>query len=238
MAFFNGGMGLALSCVLALAFISPADAETAAARDWNGCYGGFNTGVGAAQNHGEVIRDVVLAVPFNQRTGDATAYGLELGGQFGCDMQKSDWVFGARGLVDFAQLRGDHHYALGTASAKTEYRINGYGTLTARLGKLLNPNLLPYINAGAAWTQTNYVDSDPVLPLGPYVGKESTARFGALVGFGVEQRLQGNWSAFAEYDYMYFGHENVRLFYNDGAIYDYKFRQAMSNVTLGVNYRF
>ncbi len=220
-----------LLCLLAAGAARQAHAEAPAG--WNGCYAGINAGYGWAHISGT---DTAIAAPI----GSATASGGAFGGQLGCDRQTADWVWGAQLSADWANLSGSHLYLGGSGPADVvTYDINPLISLTGRVGYELRPATLAYLKGGGAWTRTNHDDSDPAPLFGvPYTGNTKVTRSGWLLGIGLERKIGRNVSAYVEYNYADFGRKTVTIAYTDGVIADYSFRQELSYLGLGVNYRF
>ncbi len=230
---------LYLACLLAMGAAQQAKADPS--ESWSGCYVGANAGYGEADIKGTslaITSPNPIPIILNDPIGSAAAKGGALGGQFGCDYQAADWVLGAQISLDAADLEGDHLYIGGSSpSNRVRYDINRFGTLTGRVGYLLQTNTLPYLKAGAAWTRTNHRDADSTVPV-PYHGTSEITRKGWLLGIGVEHKIQQNLSIFVEYDYMDFGKEKTTINYTDGFVYDYSFKQDMNYLGIGMNYRF
>lgn len=172
---------------------------------WTGCYVGANIG-GAWANidEGSAVGATVTA----------HASGIAGGGQAGCDMQFDHWVFGIRDMIDAANLRSSTSFPLG-GSANS--RTNWFDTLTAREGYLVQPNVLLYVQGGAAWTNTTVTVFDST---GAQIGNLSNSSQGWTLGGGAEWMLAPHWSVFAEYNFMGFGGSNIQ------------------NAVAGVNYKF
>jgi outer membrane immunogenic protein len=220
-----------LFCLLAAGVVQPAHADSV--EGWNGCYVGANGGYGRALISG-------IDTVANNAIGSANADGGVIGAQLGCDHQTDNWVFGAQLSADKAYLTGRHLYVNGTGpSNRVTYDINSVFSVTGRIGYLFEPEMLAYFKAGGARTKTNHNDTDPAPTVGvPYTGNTSVVRNGWIVGAGLERKIGKNWSGFVEYNYMSFGRKTVTIAYTDGVIANYSFKQDMSYLGLGVNYRF
>jgi outer membrane immunogenic protein len=72
--------------------------------------------------------------------------GFAGGGQIGCDYQWNAWVFGFRNMFDGTSLSSSRAFA--------DTSTHWFDTLTARGGYLVAPNVLLYVQGGAAWTNT------------------------------------------------------------------------------------
>lgn len=219
-----------LTCLLAAFNVQPAQAGSS---DWSGCHAGINAGYGWAYVSGiEFLRGTEI--------GSATARGVALGGQLGCDRQSGDLVWGAQLSADKSFMTGDHLYNLGSGpSDRVTYDIESLITITGRIGHVLQSDTLAYLKAGGAWTKTNHDDSDPAPTFGvPYTGNTAAIRNGWLLGLGLERKTGKNLSSYVEYNYMNFGSRTVTIAYSDGVVASYSFKQHMSFLGAGVNYRF
>ncbi len=221
--------------IASLIFIfSVAFAQNApAASPWSGCYVGVNVGYGWADISGH-------QPDINSDIGSATVKGGAFGGQFGCDYQTANWVFGGQLSLNKTNMTGDHLFINGSGPSNVvTYDIKYLGTITGRFGYTFNSNVLAYMKAGGAWTRTRYQDNDPA-PLFsiPYTGSEEVSRFGWVAAVGLEYRIAEHFSTCIEYNYMDFGREKATIQYSDGVIVEYSFRQNLQYLSLGVNYRF
>lgn len=226
-----------LFCCLIAGMQSSAKADSPAS--WTGCYAGANTGYGWADVEGTDLAMLSPAVIQNNRpVGSATADGGVIGGQAGCDYQIDHWVFGGQILADYADLTGSHQFINGSSpSDRMKYDVKAFGSITGRLGYAFHPNTLAYIKTGAAWTETKHTDADPSPNL-QYTGSSEITRNGWLIGIGLEHSIRRNISVFIEYDYMDFGKAATDVPYSDGQNWRFSFKQEMSYIGLGMNYRF
>lgn len=195
---------------------------------WTGCYIGGNVGGGWA--HENYVDP--LGVP-PAPLGSHTAKGVVGGGQLGCDWQMGSWVFGAQGLFDGANIKGDHLFA----GDVYRTRVPWFGTATVRLGYTVAPNLLAYVKGGGAWKR----DEETKIDAGIVEGAARTTRSGWTVGGGLEYQLTAGWSAFVEGDYMNFGRRSV-IFTNLEVppvppTFPLGIRESISTVMVGLNYR-
>ena len=158
---------------------------------WTGFYVGGSLG-GAFGN--------VEATDVN--TGTTTSpnsSGFAGGGQIGFDYQTGPWVIGIRNIFVGTDLSKSASSGSGTADS----HVNWFDALTVRGGYLLQPNLLLYVQGGAAWTQWDVTFLNTA---GTQIGEiGNNSRTGWTVGGGVEWMFVPHWSAFLEYNYMGFG---------------------------------
>lgn len=214
--------------------------------NWTGCYIGGNIGYGWERNN---VTDFLTTPGFD--IGSSTGTGVVGGGQVGCDFQMANWVFGAQGMFDGADINGrlvpNGALAAPNPVGFTRNEVLGFktewlATLTGRIGYLVQPQALIYVKGGAAWVHNTYSDVDPIL-VPPYFGHGSATRTGWTIGGGFEYAFNQNWSFVVEYDFMDLGSNNTTISYtttNTGIAnpYGYDFKQNLQTVLVGVNYRF
>jgi outer membrane immunogenic protein len=198
---------------------------------WTSCYLGANAGGGSTRAH---YIDPLAVPPVD--LGRHTGSGPVGGGQIGCDYQVSNWVVGARGLFDWADVKGEHA-PLGAGDVFSS-RISSFALATARIGYIAQPDLLLYVQAGGAWIR----DRERKIDLGVLEGAADVSRSGWTVGGGLEVKGASGWSFFVEYDYMDFSRRSV-IFTNFEVppvppTFPLNIRQSAQVVLLGVNYRF
>lgn len=225
---------LTMSALLCLLTAGAAQLAQAAPTDgWDGCHAGIHGGYGAAHIGGV---DILV----NNAIGSASADGAVIGGQAGCDLQAGNWVMGVQLSAGKGFLSGSHPYNLGSGPSNlVRYKTDYLASLAGRFGYAFQPQTLAYLKVGGAMTGTNHNDSDPAPLFGvPYTGNTTATRNGWLVGFGLERKIGDDLSGFVEFNHMDFGSRNVTIAYTDGVIATYTFRQKMSYLGLGLNYRF
>jgi outer membrane immunogenic protein len=187
---------------------------------WTGCYGGGN--IGGAWSNFEVT-DVATG-----GTVSTSNSGFAGGGQIGCDYQWNAWVFGFRNMFDGTSLSSSRAFA--------DTSTHWFDTLTARGGYLVAPNVLLYVQGGAAWTNTKVTFFDVN---GGQVGELTNDRTGWTVGGGAEWMFAPHWSVFAEYNFMGFGTRSD-AFTTCGVVNCavLSARANLQDVLVGLNYKF
>lgn len=194
--------------------------------NWTGCYVGGN--VGATWGRADITN------VSNFASVSGTNSGFAGGMQVGCDYQMNQWVIGFRNLFDWTSLDSSVSFANGyTGSSDTSW----FDILTARGGYLVQPNLLLYVQGGAAWMRSNqYINN----PAGAQVAQFSSNKSGWTIGGGVEYMFAPRWTAFLEYNYLNFGTSSGSWTgaapCAAGCSVDVK--RDSQNILLGVNYRF
>ena len=212
---------------------------------WTACYGGFNIGGGAANKSFTDVNGFFIAPGGD--LGSHTARGVVGGGQFGCDYQAGMFVFGAQGLFDASGMKGSNLLPIPLAvvgspsrlAASSDSFVQWFGTLTARAGVLAAPTLLLYAKGGSAWAHDvlNVSIFNSALPSAP----GSATPSGWTAGAGLEWAFfGGNFTAFAEYDYMSFGTSRVNytLVTTSGLTFPLDMKQSVNLFLFGINYRF
>jgi outer membrane immunogenic protein len=199
---------------------------------WTGCYIGGNIGGGWAEKSWSDVSGFVTGVP-GADLGSHTASGVIGGGQIGCDYQAGLWVFGVQGMFEGSGMDGSNAQPLGSFVNSTT--IPWLATVTGRIGLTAAPTVLLYAKGGGAWVR----DEFSLTGVGGTVASADTTPSGWTVGGGVEWAFAGNWSAFAEYNYMDFGTSGVTFTSaTGGTTFPVNIKQNINSVMVGINYRF
>ena len=200
---------------------------------WTGCYIGGNIGGGWASHSSNDVTGAVTGV-VGADLGSHTASGFIGGGQIGCDYQAGVWVFGIQGMFDGSGMQGSNTDATGLFVVNSN--IPWLATVTGRVGVTAAPTVLVYAKGGGAWVRDNYTLT--AVP-GIALGNASLTPSGWTVGGGVEWAFAGNWTAFAEYDYLDFGTPGVNFTPAVGAAtFPINIKQNINSFMVGINYRF
>ena len=226
-----GALGLMSSVALA------GDAAPSPSSEWTEFYVGLNgnwnflsTSISSSsQTFGA---DTFDAANYGSQSGNGIGGGL----QFGFDYQIDQIVLGIQAITS---VTGFDSSGDGAPGSQLGTELTSYGSLNARAGYLIQPELLVYGKGGLAFGSFKYTDKNST---DGYSGSQNDVRRqGWMVGGGVEYMFAPNWSAFAEYDYTFFGEQSVELNYNNaswGDTYKYKYDQDIGSAVIGVNYRF
>jgi outer membrane immunogenic protein len=200
---------------------------------WTGCYIGGNIGGGWASHSSNDVTGAVTGV-IGADLGSHTASGFIGGGQIGCDYQAGVWVFGVQGMFDGSGMQGSNTDATGIFVVNSS--IPWLATVTGRVGVTAAPTVLVYAKGGGAWVRDNYTVT--AVP-GIAFGNASSTPSGWTVGGGVEWAFAGNWTAFAEYNYLDFGTPGVNFTPAVGAAtFPINIKQNINSFMVGINYRF
>jgi outer membrane immunogenic protein len=200
---------------------------------WSSCYIGGNIGGGWASHTSNDVTGAVTGV-VGADLGSHTASGFIGGGQIGCDYQAGVWVFGVQGMFDGSGMQGSNTDASGLFVVNSN--IPWLATVTGRVGVTAAPTVLVYAKAGGAWVRDNYTLT--AVP-GIAFANASPTPSGWTVGGGVEWAFAGNWTAFAEYNYLDFGTPGVTFTPTvGGATFPINIKQNINSFMVGINYRF
>jgi outer membrane immunogenic protein len=222
--------------IAATAFCStPALAAPPSMYSWTGCYIGGN--VGGAWSKARFTDEDNFFVPTGQPLGSSTASGFAGGGQIGCDYQfANNWVTGIQGMLDGASLKGSTVLA-GGGNNVLDTKINEFGTVTGRLGYLINPSLLFYGKAGVGWLDDKFSCTS-----GAYCGFSTTffsgsqSRSGFDLGAGASWMFMPNWDVWIEWDHMYLGNKTENL--THALTFTSNVHQDLDKILVGIDYRF
>ena len=203
--------------------------------NWTGCYvGGDVGGAWTRIDTSQASIDGVGAAFANYGREDDK--GFMGGGQAGCDFQTTNLVFGVQGTFDFGNVKGSHALAdLPTFSEANS--LKAVYTATGRMGYLYTPSFLGYVKVGMAWMQ----DKNQVLqPGGALLESAKFTLPGMTAGLGFEWMFLPNWSAFAEWNYMWIEDTSGQHFTAaPGLIGEtLNVKQTAQTVRVGVNYKF
>jgi outer membrane immunogenic protein len=200
---------------------------------WTGCYVGANVGGGSAAKSANDAAGAVTGVS-GADLGSHTASGVIGGGQVGCDYQAGAWVFGVQGMFGRSGIEGSNTDPSGLFAINS--RIRSFATVTGRLGYAAAPTMLVYAKGGGAWVRDNYTLTDVT---GTTLTAASTNPSGWTIGGGIEWAVAGNWTAFAEYNYLDFGTRGVSFTSNtSGLTFPINIKQNINSFSFGINYRF
>jgi outer membrane immunogenic protein len=215
------------------------------APSWTGFYifGGAGGGVWDANDS---VRDTFIGtrLTIDQRQGGDGWFGTVGAGY---DWQfNSAWVFGIFADGQFGSLRGtlaDNFLNIaGTVKLRDTYAAG------ARLGYLVAPNVLSYVNAG--WTGSDWSSSTLLFPNGVPSGLHTNSfntNNGVFVGGGVENNLNifgisaPGWFMKTEYRAAYFDNKNLNERFDVGnGLFgnDISFKPFVQTISTSLVYRF
>jgi outer membrane immunogenic protein len=221
--------------------------EAPAALSWTGFYlfGGVGGGVWDADTR---VVTTGTGAPIlggvTQRQGGDGWFGTVGGGY---DWQlNSSWVFGILADGQFGSLKGTIQDQIPFAAGNEKLRDSWAAGV--RLGYLVAPNVLSYVNAGysgADWSSTTLLNTFSGLPLGAHTN--SFTQNGFFVGGGVENTLNifgitaPGWFMKTEYRAAYYGTQNIsELVDGTNALVgrDITFKPLVQTISSSLVYRF
>jgi outer membrane immunogenic protein len=181
------------------------------APSWTGFYifGGAGGGIWDADSHTNVLG---TPATIDQRVGGDGWFGTV---GLGYDWQVSNWVIGGFADGQFGSLRGNLNDEVVGATGRI--KMEDAWAAGARLGYLVAPNVLSYVNAGysgAHWSGTGITFLNGA-PAG--VHTDSFNNNGWFVGGGVENNLNifgisaPGWFMKTEYRAAYYDRKNVNI---------------------------
>ena len=213
--------------------------------NWTGCYIGGNVGGGWARTSQTQIAKVERSAIIRTTTSAAARNGTWIGGgQIGCDTSSPATGVGA-GHGDAGNLRSSHVVptvpGFPVGAFISDNTVNYTGSATGRIGELFAPQVLAYVEGGAAWANQdhNFIGTIPATCLSE--SANSVDRFGWTVGGGLEWMFAHGWSVFGEYNYMDFGRKDVGFIAGPatvGAPDIVSTRLTIQQALVGVNYKF
>jgi outer membrane immunogenic protein len=234
-----------LGTVALVALAAPASAADLAARpitkappppvqaiyDWSGFYIGGNGGWGTSRKCWDLVDAAGL---FLAAEGCHDADGATVGGQIGYRWQTGTWVFGVEGQGNWADFKGSN-VSLAFPLDRNESKIDAFGLITGQIGYAAN-NVLFYVRGGAAVVSDEYRVLD-VATNALIADANSSTRWGAVVGAGIEFGFAPNWSVGVAYDHIFLEDRTHTFTTPAGVLFDENISQDVDLITVRVNYR-
>src|SRR5262245_8119283 len=167
---------------------------------WNGCYLGLNVGYGWARARTTVVGGGTAV------SGSENLDGVLGGGQIGCNWQwSSNFVLGVE--ADLQATGQDHTTTVGVpgtvVSIKNE--LPWFGTVRGRLGYAANTWLF-YVTGGLGYGQARSSVAFAGAVAGTLSASETRGMW--VIGAGIENAINLNWSWKLEYLYLSTGNVN------------------------------
>lgn len=207
----------------------------AAAPNWNGFYLGVNAGYGWGRGKTSdtfsITPNSIPATPGPIASGNSRfdMNGATAGGQFGYNWQIDKTLLGLEADFNWSGQKGNTSFVcpvpvigpltscnglLGAGfdgfppTVAISEKLQWFGTVRARAGALITPATLVYATGGLAYGQIKtdgVFTSYNVHVVNHSTFSQSDVKTGWTAGLGVEQKINGNWSARLEYLYMDLG---------------------------------
>ena len=205
---------------------------------WSGFYLGGNLGYGFARSDNSIINSSGL----QNENFDLGVTGVVGGGQVGFNWHLSpNWVAGLeadfQGSKQSASACTDICNSQFGLFAFTEQKVSWFDTVRARVGWTNGPSLF-YVTGGLAYGQVKTWLNEK-LDTAPFSNITFTHnKSGWTAGTGIETWLSDQWTAKAEYLYLYLGHTSDSFVYLDAPLVILTRDSRVQNhvVRLGVNY--
>jgi len=221
-------------CVVSTSFgvLASTFAYADEAPQWSGFY--FGGGVAGSHLNTDQYSPAQLGAPGYQAAnyGGGHFYGFL---QAGADLQWGNTVLGVRLRHEMTGSNGDSFLKVDEVVSSNAKAIT---TLSARVGYLLQPQLLVYANAGPAFGRFEYSSVDERWGL---VDDKLTAnRIGIAAGIGAEYRISEHLSVFAEYNHTSFSRKSSTFDYGNAypQKWTYNFKHQIDSAQVGMNIRF
>jgi outer membrane immunogenic protein len=237
--------GSAMAADLAARPYTKAPAPVAMAPNWTGFYifGGGGGGLWAADQN---VVDTASGLPLTiaQRQGGSGWFGTV---GLGYDWQfNQTWVFGLFADGQFGSIKGTIQDPLngitGTVKLEDSWAVG------ARLGWLVAPNVLSYVNggySGSHWSGQTFLDTVSGLPVNAHTN--SFNRNGWFIGGGVENNLNifgitsPGWFMKTEYRSAFYDRKSVDELFNDTGLpvgNSIRFNAWTQTISTSLVYRF
>jgi outer membrane immunogenic protein len=238
------GLGSASALAADLGARTPytkAPAMMATVSNWSGFYIGGNVGYGWGD--GKTVFSSVPTPDFLPFTHDTSPKGVIGGVQAGYNWQTGLFLAGVEADIQASGIKGA--FTDGFNSTLAEQRLPWFGTLRARIGVTVAPELLVYGTGGLAFGRVQNSANDPSRNAGGVIQFDAPASVsktttGWAAGAGGEWMFARNWSAKIEYLHVDLGNTSVIGLDvpADGFGVKYDFKNQYNIVRAGVNYHF
>jgi outer membrane immunogenic protein len=224
--------------------------------NWTGLYLGGNVGYGWGNNDMSLAESTALEGFANQSFGNHSN-GVIGGGQVGYNWQMGSFLTGLEADIQGSGIHGTSNSPLtsifgpnNTFSGSSEAKLSWFGTVRARLGVTLTPDLLLFGSGGLAYGNVrNSANADASFGAGiahqDFPAQTSQTKAGWALGGGAEWMFTRGWSAKVEYLHIDLGKTSAvgSAVASGGSppIIDsvnYTFHDHFDTVRFGVNYHF
>ena len=200
-----------------------------AAYDWSGFYIGVNGGYGWAH---DCFANLNIFAGVSD--GCHGSNGGLAGAQLGWRTQTGSLVWGVDFQGGWADLHGSHtgtDPAMINPSVIFSSKTNGLASFAMTAGYAAN-NVLIYARGGAGWASNTFTAN--VIGFPATSGSQYEARWGGLLGAGVEYGITPNWTVGVEYNHYFLGAVTDQL----GILTERVSQNGLDTVTAKINYKF
>ena len=192
---------------------------------WTGFYAGVNAGYGFAGNDrvganalGVFLGNIGTLKPNGFLGGIQAGYNYEIGNNI---------VLGLEADFEGAQIKDTVNGFAAGVPGRARSDVQWFGTVRPRIGYSFD-RFLVYATGGLAYGQINYKLSGPAF--GGSSFSENDTRVGWVAGAGLEYAITDNITTKIEYQYVSFGHHEIRGATNASPNFH--------SVRVGINYKF
>jgi outer membrane immunogenic protein len=209
---------------------------------WSGCYMGLNAGYGWGRNNfTDATETAAGGTIFRFTDFNFDSHGAFGGGQFGCNWQSSQIVFGVEADIQAANVKGTilfpnavFNFPNAVFSTAVTSELKYFGTVRGRIGYAFTPAAMLYVTGGFAYGEIDSTLSFPNIFGAPGASDRHT-HYGYAAGAGWEALLTPRLSVKAEYLYVDLG-SGTRNFVITGDTYVWNERMKMHTFKLGLNF--
>jgi outer membrane immunogenic protein len=225
--------------------------------NWTGFYIGGNVGYSWGRSSDTSYYSNGAGTLFTS-AGRSNLDGVVGGGQIGYNWQVQNWVWGFEADIQGTDEKGSRDLTCPTGVCTPPFgviavfpgpavpttltqKIDWFGTVRARGGILVTPQVLLYATGGLAYGEVN---SSETIGLAGTGFSANNTNVGWTVGAGVEGAIGGNWTAKLEYLYVDLGRMSGSFTTPIAALgggfisSNYSSRVTDNVLRVGVNYKF
>jgi outer membrane immunogenic protein len=215
---------------------------------WTGLYVGGHFGAGFGNiDWFEDASETAGGGPVGFHDAAIDSAGVLGGAQLGFNYQSGWAVAGIQADASGAGIMGNTFcfpQFVGVTVQTCNSATGALGTLTARVGAAYDRSLF-YVLGGWAWQDEKLQNFCAGCSTNPTNAAFSGVRSGYTLGAGIEYALPGNWSIFAQYNFIGFGTQDLKfntvLFapgFGPGTGFTENIRETINVVKAGINYKF
>jgi outer membrane immunogenic protein len=253
----------AFAADLAPRMYSKAPPPPVAVYNWTGFYIGGNIGYSWGRSRDDSTLTNGAGTVLFANASSVNLDGIVGGGQIGYNWQVQNWVWGFEADIQGADEKGSRSFTCPAgvctptfvgilapgfngppvSISPMDQKIEWFGTVRARGGILVTPQVLLYGTGGLAYGEVRTAETIST-PIVSQAFSNSDTRVGWTVGAGVEGAIGGGWSAKLEYLYMDLGKTSGSFLTTFPALgggtisSNFSSRITDNILRVGVNYKF